>query len=211
METDFMSSQTFKIHHDYLNSYQAKCTYKDIPSFNFHNNHENWRVLSPLYGWRNWGTEEKRHEPPGQVLVFLRTWLSANISLLGFDFLVCGQQLTLVDTALCRAQLSGEYETTFNKQANWIYSMGLSVPGLCSASTCSSGINPVGFNWTHFTLPRPDLLSPWFFGRRAGSVATPFVIPCWRKLVKMHFPGGPVAKTPHSQSRAPGFDPQSGN
>ena len=25
------------------------------------------------------------------------------------------------------------------------------------------------------------------------------------------FPGGPVAKTPHSQCRGPGFDPWSGN
>ena len=82
-------------------------------------------------------------------------------SLVGFGFLVCGRQLTLVETATCWAQLSGEYETTFSKQANWVYSTGLSVPGLCSASTRSSAINPVGFIWTRFTLPRPNLLSHW--------------------------------------------------
>ena len=39
-------------------------------------------------------------------------------SLLSFDFPGCGRQLTLVETARCWAQLSGEYETTFSKQAD---------------------------------------------------------------------------------------------
>ena len=31
------------------------------------------------------------------------------------------------------------------------------------------------------------------------------------KFIWRDFPGGPVAKTPHSQSRGPRFDPSSGN
>ena len=32
-----------------------------------------------------------------------------------------------------------------------------------------------------------------------------------KKEAKWDFPGGPVAKTNHSQCRGPGFDPWSGN
>lgn len=34
---------------------------------------------------------------------------------------------------MCQAQLSGECESTFNKQTNWIPSTGLSMPGLYTA------------------------------------------------------------------------------
>ena len=32
-----------------------------------------------------------------------------------------------------------------------------------------------------------------------------------KRLRTWDFPGGPMAKTPHSQCRGPGFDPWSGN
>ena len=44
------------------------------------------------------------------------------------------------------------------------------------------------------------------------AILLPGIYP-YKTLIKkiLDFPGGPAAKTPHSQCRGPGFDPWSGN
>lgn len=76
METDFISSQTFKIDHDYLNSYyclletRPSALTKTFPHLIFTTTLRIGKYYPHCMDEETWGTEEKRHEPWGKSWFF---------------------------------------------------------------------------------------------------------------------------------------------